>query len=130
MLSDCEVRPTIPTRDLQTARRFYEQQLRLTVEGEDEGGVWYRCGTAGLYLYETEHAGTARHTLCSFESDHVDDDIADLREHGVRFETYDMPGVEWDGDVAMMGDLKGVWFRDVDGNVLGMFQKAPVLAHA
>jgi catechol 2,3-dioxygenase-like lactoylglutathione lyase family enzyme len=130
MLAECEAIPTIPTRDLKRSVDFYKDTLGLSVIDEDEngGGVKFRCGSSGLYLYQTELAGTAQHTLCSFESDHVDDDIAELRAHGVRFETYDMEGVSWDGDVADMGGMHGVWFTDPDGNILALFERSQVPA--
>lgn len=137
MIKECSFIPTIPTKDMAASRRFYEETLGLQVAVDDEDmGVWYRAGGSMIYLYETPHAGTAQHTLVSIESDHIDDDIQELRDHGVSFEVYpDLPFVEWDGDVAHMsggdqGSMKGVWFKDPAGNVLGMFEKAPVLAHA
>ena len=131
MISDCNLVPTIPTKDLALSRRFYEDVIGLRVRGEDpDMGVWYECGGSAVYLYETQFAGTAEHTLASLESEHVEEDIQELRDKGVRFETYDMPGIEWDGDVAIMQGQKGVWFRDPAGNILGMFQKSEVLARA
>jgi catechol 2,3-dioxygenase-like lactoylglutathione lyase family enzyme len=128
MLANCEAIPTIPTRDLKRAVDFYKETLGLSVLDTDQGGVMFSCGSGGLYVYETELAGTAKHTLCSFESDQVDDDIAELRTHGVRFETFDMEGVTWDGDVASMGDQHGVWFTDPDGNILALFEHSQVPA--
>lgn len=134
MIAEAQAVACIPVKDIASARRFYEDVLELKVTGEDSsGGLSLECGSGtGLYVYETPHAGTAKHTLCAFNSDHVDDDIADLRDKGVTFDTYDMPDVEWDGDVAIMGDerMRGVWFHDPDGNTLGLFQlvDAPVAA--
>lgn len=134
MLKDCQAIATIPAKDIASSRRFYEDVLGLRVRAEDDiGGLMFEAGSgSAIYLYETEHAGTAQHTLCSFSSDHVDDDIADLREKGVSFHTYEMPGVEWDGDVAVMGEheMRGVWFSDPDGNVLALFQMVDVPAMA
>jgi catechol 2,3-dioxygenase-like lactoylglutathione lyase family enzyme len=128
MLETCEITPTVPARDLSRARRFYEEQLGLTPVSSDESGITYQCGRSSLYLYETPFAGTAKHTLCSFESEHVDDDIEQLRSRGVRFETYDMPGVTWTDDVAEMHGTHGVWFTDPDGNILALFQRTRVTA--
>ncbi len=135
MIGSAQATACIPTRDLATSRRFYVDTLGLEVVGEDSsGGLMLRAGgESGLYVYETEAAGYAKHTLAAFSSEHVDDDIADLRDKGIEFETYDdMPGVEWDGDVAVMGEerMRGVWFHDPDGNVLGLFQFAEVPALA
>lgn len=130
MIRECNFVPTIPTKDLARSRKFYEETLGLPVEVDDEKmGVWYRSGSGIVYLYESEFAGTAKHTIVSLESDHIDEDIQELREHGVRFETYDLPGVEWEGDVATMENIKGVWFKDPSGNILGLFEKSGVLAH-
>lgn len=134
MISDCTAVPCIPTKDVATARRFYEDVLGLQVQDENMGGVTYQLGSGTLFLYETEFAGMAKHTLCNLESDHVDDDIADLREKGVRFETYDdLEFVSFDANgVATMGegDMQGhgVWFKDPDGNILALFETADVPA--
>jgi hypothetical protein len=31
-----------------------------------------------------------------------------------------MPGVKWENDIAVMGSMKAAWFKDPDGNVLGL----------
>lgn len=135
MISDCTAIPCIPTKDIASAKRFYEGVLGLKELSSDPGGINYVVGSGSLYLYESEFAGTAKHTLMNLESDHVDDDIADLRDKGVRFETYeDLEGVEFDDrGVATMsmpdvGDMHGVWFKDPDDNIIALFEKSPVLA--
>ena len=135
MISTSTAIPCIPTKDIAAARRFYEGVLGLHVVDELGGGVTFEVGDGRLYLYETESAGLAKHTLCNFESAHIDDDIADLRSRGISFETYDLPYATFDsGGVATMRDeehdisMKGVWFTDPDGNVLGMFEQVRVPA--
>ncbi len=129
MISECAAVPTIPTRDMASARRFYEDVLGLEVKDDVMGGVLYEVGPGTLFLYETEHAGLAKHTLVNFATDHVDDDIASLREKGVRFETYDgLEGVTFEDGVASVEGMKGVWFTDPDGNILALFETADVLA--
>jgi hypothetical protein len=44
--------------------------------------------------------------------------VKGLRDRGVAFEHYDMPGVKWDGDVMVAGWMKAARFKDPDGNVL------------
>ncbi|MCB0878074.1 MAG: VOC family protein [Thermoleophilia bacterium] len=134
MIGSTKAVACIPVRDLESARRFYEDTLGCEVLGQNEGGLMLAAGDGSeLFVYPTEHAGTARHTLVSFRTDHVDDEIAELKDHGVTFETYpDMPGVSWDGEVAVMGEAeaRGVWFTDPDGNILGLFQMVDVPALA
>ncbi len=47
--------------------------------------------------------------------------MAGLKSRGVEFEHYDLPDVTWDGDVASLGEMgRGAWFKDSEGNVLGI----------
>ncbi len=41
-----------------------------------------------------------------------------LRDAGVEFEHYDLPGARRDGDIPVFGNFKGAWFKDPDGNIL------------
>jgi hypothetical protein len=43
-----------------------------------------------------------------------------MRAKGVTFEHYDLPQGTRDGDVHYFGDLRVVWFRDPDGNILSV----------
>ena len=47
----------------------------------------------------------------------------DLTASGVAFERYDEPPVTTDEKgIATMGQIKGAWFKDPDGNTLGLLQ--------
>lgn len=57
--------------------------------------------------------------------------VKELRRRGVVFEEYDLPGLKTvDGIVAIAGNYpsnggvgeKGAWFRDSEGNLLGIGQ--------
>ena len=77
MIGSTKAVACIPVRDLESARRFYEDTLGCEVLGQNEGGLMLAAGDGSeLFVYPTEHAGTARHTLVSFRTDHVDDEIA------------------------------------------------------
>jgi len=43
----------------------------------------------------------------------------------VTFDTFDMEGIEWDGEVASMGGFLGAWFKDSEGNTLALTQDRP-----
>jgi Glyoxalase/Bleomycin resistance protein/Dioxygenase superfamily len=83
---------TIPAKDLEGTRRFYEDILGVQVVMEDPGGILYRSGDSSFSLYPTEFAGTAQHTLGAFMVSDVEAAVADLRAKGVTFEDYDLPG--------------------------------------
>jgi hypothetical protein len=45
-----------------------------------------------------------------------------LRERGVVFEDYDLPGLKTVEGVATFGDSKGAFFTDTEGNIIGLAQ--------
>jgi hypothetical protein len=59
--------------------------------------------------------------------------VAQLRARGVEFEQFDLPGVrtidgiaEIDGNYPSKGSReRAVWFRDSEGNLIGMGQSLP-----
>ena len=48
---------TIPAKDLDGTRKFYEDVLGLELIREDPAGITYRAGDAIVFLYPTEFAG-------------------------------------------------------------------------
>ena len=121
MLSTSTIEANVPAADLKRARAFYEGVLGLEpVLDVADTWVTYRAG-GGTFLnvYETRYAGQAGHTVAQWHVDDVDGEVRELRDKGVTFEHYDMPGVEWDGDVASLGDMgKAAWFKDSEDNIL------------
>jgi catechol 2,3-dioxygenase-like lactoylglutathione lyase family enzyme len=111
---------TIPAKDLDGTRKFYESVLGMEIVMEDPGGIIYRSGDSMFSLYPTEFAGTAQHTLGGFVVKDVEAAVADLRAKGVTFEEYDMPGIKTVNGIAEMGGMKGAWFKDPEGNILSV----------
>jgi catechol 2,3-dioxygenase-like lactoylglutathione lyase family enzyme len=111
---------TIPAKDLDGTRKFYEDVLGLQVIQDDPAGILYRSGDSVVMLYPTEFAGTAQHTLGTFMVGDIDAAVADLRSKGVTFEEYDMPGLKTEGGIAELGGVKSAWFKDPEGNILGL----------
>jgi hypothetical protein len=52
----------------------------------------------------------------------VEATVADLRGKGVRFENYDLPGLKTVNGIAELGDIRGAWFKDPEGNILSVVQ--------
>ena len=46
--------------------------------------------------------------------------MRDLKARNVEFEHYDMPETKRQGDVHVSGSIKNAWFKDPDGNILGI----------
>lgn len=115
---------TLPVSDLERAKAWYRDKLGLVPKEEDPGGLYYETGGGMFALFPTPFAGTAKNTAMEWSVDDVSAVVADLKGRGVTFDHYDMPGVEWDGDVAVMGGYKGAWFKDSEGNILSLTQAA------
>lgn len=119
MLQDAQVTANIPAADLGRARRFYEDMLGLSPASENPGGLVYKAGDTAFFLYETEHAGKAGHTIAQFHVADVGAEVRDLEAKGVTFERYEMPGVSWNGPVAEMEGMgHAAWFKDSEDNIL------------
>ena len=120
MLNDCKVTANVPVSDIDRARNFYADTLGLTPTGENPGGLIYTTsGGTTFFLYQTEYAGQAGHTIAQWHVDNVDDEVRELKAKGLEFEHYDMPGMTWDGDVARMEGMgSAAWFKDSEGNIM------------
>jgi predicted enzyme related to lactoylglutathione lyase len=121
MLNDSRVEANIPASDLDRARDFYADKLGLTPAAEIAGiQLMYRtAGGTGFNVYLTQYAGQAGHTIAQVHVDDIESQVGDLKAKGVVFEVYDMPGVEWTGEIATLPGLgRAAWFKDSEGNIL------------
>jgi predicted enzyme related to lactoylglutathione lyase len=120
MLNDSKVTANIPAGDLERAKRFYSDKLGLSPAQEGVGGAVYTtAGGTTFFLYETEFAGQAGHTIAQFHVQDIGQEVKELREKGVEFEHYDLPGTTWDGDIAYIPEMgHAAWFKDSEDNIL------------
>jgi catechol 2,3-dioxygenase-like lactoylglutathione lyase family enzyme len=131
MLQDSEVATRLPAQDLERARAFYEEKLGLSPAEERPGGLRYECAKGAFALFASAGAPSGAHTQMAFEVEDIEATVADLRARGVVFEDYDAPGLktvdgiaEVEGNYASKGGVgeKAAWFRDSEGNLLGIGQ--------
>lgn len=120
MLSEGKVFATIAVSDIEKGKAFYGGTLGLSQVDENPGGVTYESGGSRLFVYAAPTAGTNQATCASWEVADVKAVVDDLKSKGVTFETYDMPGVTWEEEIAVMGAMKSAWFKDPDGNILAV----------
>ena len=122
-LSDSRVEAAAAVSDLETAKRFYEQQLGLVAGEQDEQGVRYPCAQGtGIFIYlSPENAGKSRATLAGWFVDDLDRTMEELASRGVAFEQYDQPGLETDErGVFDAGSFRAAWIKDPDGNTIAL----------
>jgi catechol 2,3-dioxygenase-like lactoylglutathione lyase family enzyme len=121
MFETATVHGTIAVSDLDRARKFYEGMLGFQVKDERSDGVRYEDAAGHYFLiYPSQFAGTDKSTRISFEVSDVEKAAAELRERGVVFEEYDLPGIKTVDGIAEIQGVKGGWFKDPDGNILAL----------
>jgi catechol 2,3-dioxygenase-like lactoylglutathione lyase family enzyme len=125
MLKDSDIVAILPAEDMDRARRFYEETLGFEPESVDPGGVYYRSGSSRFSVYPTQFAGTSQHTQAGWLVDDVRKAVAELRERGIEFQEYDFPGLKTEDGIADLGSELAAWFRDTEGNTIGVFQLTP-----
>ncbi|GGC64008.1 VOC family protein [Undibacterium terreum] len=120
MLNDKSAIATVGVKDMQAAAAFYEGKLGLekfATEGEEVTS--YRSGKSIFNVYRSDYAGTNKATAVTWMvGDELDTIVSTLKSRGVVFEHYDLPEMKREGDIHIHGELRVVWFKDPDGNIL------------
>ena len=119
MLNRTLVTGMLPVKDLERARRFYEQQLGFEAgAARPDGKFAYRCGGMEIALFPRAGGTKAEHTALSFKVDDLRAAIRELERRGVQFADYDLPGLKTIEHVCVLGAERAAWFQDPEGNIL------------
>src|SRR5215217_620578 len=129
-LNDSKVATRLPAQDLDRARAFYAEKLGLEPADERPGGLLYRMANGEFALFASAGAPSGDHTQMGFEVDDLEATVAELRSRGVVFEEYEFTrdGIaDIEGNYPSKGASgeRGAWFRDSEGNMLGIGQLVP-----
>lgn len=121
MLANRDAVPNLAVKDLNVAKRFYEQTLGLkSVASDDSEVLTFKSGDSLLNVYRSEFAGTNKATAVTWAVDDVPSEVKQLKSKGIQFEHYEMPGLKREGDVHVGGKMQVAWFKDPDGNILNI----------
>jgi catechol 2,3-dioxygenase-like lactoylglutathione lyase family enzyme len=130
-LRESNVATRLPAQDLDRARAFYADRLGLEQIDERPGGLLYRVAGGDFALFASSGRASGDHTQMAFEVEDLAATVAELRARGVVFEEYDAPALRTrDGIAEIQGNYpskgasgeRGAWFRDSEGNLLGIGQ--------
>jgi predicted enzyme related to lactoylglutathione lyase len=123
MLQSSSMYAYIPARDMTRARNFYEHKLGLKAKQEINGGVVYEFGKGtACFMYPTPNAGTSKASQAFWAVDDIVRQVAELKQHGVQFEHYDMPEMKREGDIYTGEGARAAWFKDSEGSILAIIQ--------
>ncbi|MDQ8728148.1 VOC family protein [Bradyrhizobium sp. LHD-71] len=130
MLGMRKVVVRLPAKELDRARAWYAEKLDLHPTEERPGGLRYVVGECEFALFASTGASDGSFTQMGFEVADLSTTVAELRQRGVVFEEYNEPPLATKNCIATIeGNYpsKGsgefaAWFRDSEGNMLGIGQ--------
>jgi catechol 2,3-dioxygenase-like lactoylglutathione lyase family enzyme len=122
MLGSKDAIATIAVSNMARAALFYEGILgfeRSHTMGPS--ATAYKSGETTIFVYESQFAGTNKATAATWNvGGDIDAIVEDLRRKGVTFEHYRLPDTRLEGDVHVTEEGRVAWFKDPDGNILGI----------
>ena len=123
MLSNIDSHTMIAAADLNRARQFYEGTLGLTCTQSVQGLLVF-SGPKGsrFHLFASPLAGTAKNSVMGWEVADLVSEVSNLKSRGVQFEEYDVPNFKTVDSVVTMPTGYSAWFKDSEGNMLGLVQ--------
>lgn len=129
-LSNAHTVTKLPAQDLERARAFYRDKLGLEPIEERTGGLRYVCGPTEFHLFRSAGAPSGASTQMAFEVDDLPTTMADLRDRGLTFARFEMPGFDIRDDTIAAPDNYpskgtgeiGTFFFDSEGNLIGLAQ--------
>ena len=89
MFKDNDPIATVAVKDLERARKFYEDKLDLEQENSSQAAITDKCGNSKLMIYRSKYAGTNKATSAALiVGDEIEEIVRNLRDKGVTFEHY------------------------------------------
>jgi catechol 2,3-dioxygenase-like lactoylglutathione lyase family enzyme len=125
-LKDAPMYPSLPAKDIERAKRWYEEKLGLTPAMDlGPGGQLYSSGGSPFVIYQTPAAGTGKQTVGAFIVPDLEATMRELQGKGVKFEDYDLGDQGPTTENGIARDASGAliaWFTDSEGNILALNQ--------
>lgn len=110
----------IPVTDLELAKPFYRDVLRLELTEDTPYALRFSAGNASqISVYKRPQVERGQ-TVMHFEVSDIDKEVADLRSRGAVFEEYTIGLLATTDGIATIGTARAAWLKDPEGNVLGL----------
>jgi predicted enzyme related to lactoylglutathione lyase len=114
----------LPAQDIARARKFYEQTLGLAPsEVGPDGSAWYKTGETMFFVFQSQGKASGDHTQIGLEVDDIVAAVNELKSKGVKLEEYDSPQLKTNNGIVDMGESRGGWFKDTEGNLISVIQR-------
>lgn len=114
---------TLPAQDFDRAKAFYADVLGLKPTEESEQEAVYTVGDSMFSVFPSFGAPSGGHTQMGLMVDDIEEAVETLRDNGVVFEEYDLPGLKTVDGIAELDDERAAWFRDSEGNTIAVGER-------
>jgi len=123
VLTELRVHSTITASDMARARAWYAEKLGFEPILDLPSGMMYEAAEGTRFVvFPYPNAGQAPQTCMGFATSDIEREVRDLKTRGVTFEEYDLPNFKTVDSIATAGPTRSAWFRDSEGNILGIVQ--------
>src|SRR5437879_897896 len=125
MVGNNRISAVLVSTDLDRSQVFYQDKVGLTLSPETiKNHLVFDCGSGtSLLIYNRGSGNKADHTQVRFWSTDIGKNVAELVGRGVEFEEYAMDTFKTvDHVVTSPGIGRAAWFKDPDGNTIGLVQ--------
>jgi predicted enzyme related to lactoylglutathione lyase len=118
----------LPAQDVDRAKNFYVEKVGLEavesrfLEASDgQVGLTVGGGNNRLFVYPAQARSSGEFTQTVIQVSDVRAAVEEMRSRGVEFEEYDTPETRTENGIARMpGGGEGAWFKDSEGNLVGV----------
>ncbi len=111
------------TADAERAKVFYRDQLGLKLVSDEQYALVFDATGTMLRVQKVKEVRQAQYTALGWRVTDIAAKVEELEAAGVKFERYGFPGQDEKGIWTPPGSTtKVAWFKDPDGNILGLTQ--------
>jgi catechol 2,3-dioxygenase-like lactoylglutathione lyase family enzyme len=126
MLKDSKSYSGFSVDDLQKAEQFYSVTLGLKVTKEHHTIDLLRLhltGGGSAMIYPKANHVPAGYTILNFPVENIEATVKELKDKGVKFESYDNENLKTDeNNIARGNGPVNAWFTDPAGNILAIIE--------
>jgi catechol 2,3-dioxygenase-like lactoylglutathione lyase family enzyme len=122
MLTSGKLMGFVPTKDYDRARAFYVDKLGFEFLSLDQFALAVRAGEHMIRISKMPNFTPLQGTILGWEVENIESVVAWLKQRGVSVEKYPFIQDQESGIWTAPGGARVAWFKDPDGNVLGVSQ--------
>ena len=122
MLASAKMVAFLFTKDYDRARTFFESNLGFQFVSLDQFALVMKAGDTSIRIVKLPNFVPAQGTVLGWRVENIEAVVDWLTKRGVAFEKYPFAQDQERGIWTAPGGDRVAWFKDPDGNILGVSQ--------